>query len=263
MGGGGCVVVYHIRQKERTMASVRDKNMENPVYRFCYTVAESILANEAGVETRAVFKRLSRSRAYQRSGRIEFGYKSIQTSWVEGCPEYRRAAATAGVSELSGPGWEAVWREVIHEAAHVVQFVADGRSDAHGESFARVLQWLRLTYPIDRCLRIAGVTLADRPEGWGEPGVQAQRPREYGDITFRVGYREKKQWYSWRMQKDGATVNISWGKPAWRRMSSDEQLFLDRYVKADCLMQLGKAAYLSYEDRRRYRAIGRRLGYFR
>lgn len=242
------------------MTTVREENMRNPVYRFCYTVSEEILSKEAGVRTRAIFKKLSRSRAFQRAGRIEFGYKSIQSSWVLGCPEYKRAAEDAGVSELSEPGWEAIWREVLHEVAHIIQFVADGKSDGHGKSFARVLQWLRLSYPIERCLRIAGVSGAERPAGWGEAGVEAQKPPEYGDIKFVVKLREKRQWYSWRMQRDLATVNIAFGLKLWRMMDSSEQLFVAEYVKRDCLQKLGKTVYISAEDRRRYQAIGRRLG---
>ena len=100
------------------MMSVRENNMGNPVYKFCYLVAEHILREEADVHNRVTFQRLKRSRAMP-TMTIEFGYECVQDVWLHGCGEYKRAAARAGVSTASEPGWVAVHHLVIHSSIHL------------------------------------------------------------------------------------------------------------------------------------------------
>ena len=214
--------------------TVRDKNMENCVYRFCYRVAEEIIHKEGNVAVRVTFRKLSRSRAPGNT--VEFGYKSIQESWGRGCPEYVTVARKAGLDRRSAAGWEGVWREVLHEVAHAIQFIADGKSDGHGSKFAKVLWWLTKQYPIERCFMIAGVWAGDSPDGWGTADAPAEperrKPVEPGTkLDFRVMLREKKQVWSWRLQRDRVTVNVAIGKKYWSVMTVDEQLFLDEYIR--------------------------------
>jgi len=249
--------VYQAHRGNGAM-TVRDENMENQVYRFCYVVAEHILLAEAGIENRVVFKRLKRSRAFPMSHRIEFGYESIGRSWSGGCWEYSQTAARLALEKRrSKPGWEGVWCEVVHEVAHVIQYVADGKSDHHGKRFAEILHWVRMQYYMAKCMKIAGVTLADVPKGWKRPddegcGGEAGMPVEYTrDLEFIVKSRPKRQWWSWRMQPDRKTVNIAISTDVWNRLNPSDLMFLISYIKASVAQKL-HGDRIGYEMQVRY-----------
>lgn len=71
---------------------------------------------------------------------LEFGLKSLERAYEDGFREYVSVASDIGYDQLSARGLAGVHMLTLHECAHLMRYIIDGRRDlgeSHGEGFIK------------------------------------------------------------------------------------------------------------------------------
>jgi uncharacterized Zn finger protein (UPF0148 family) len=213
--------------------------------RYCTKLAAQVLADYDIDYAWIRAKRRRNSIHQMRNGKstITYGYESMRNAFQRGLREYKTVAQRLGIPRYLPPGWASIHHLTLHEAAHALQrTVPNGRTrgSVHNEVFCAKYAELLRKYDREEWMRRLGIDESAVPE----PEVrtaphQPELPRtaatptpKKGDVVVkRFRIKDTKQFWAWRLQKDGR-INITIGQRYWSKLNDADRAWLYKYILA-------------------------------